>query len=535
MMFSSSRRHFVRQSAYAALAAPGLLRAVNARGASAGRGSRIYFDVRRPIGSLDRKLFGSFLEHLGRAVYHGIYQPGSPLADAQGFRTDVLEAVRKLGVPIVRYPGGSFVSQYNWEEGIGPPKARPRTLDLAWNTIETNRFGTDEFLAWCKAAGTLPYLTVNLGTGTIMQAAALVEYCNLPAGTRWSDLRSRYGHPAPYGVRFWGLGNELFGPWEIGHMSGERYGRKAADAAQAMRRVDRSIYLVACGSSDPALASYLEWDREALKHCYHEVDAVSVHCYLGDTRAQTGGSTAKYVALNRVLERQIRDKLAVCEYVRTRLGARKRLALALDEWNVWDYGKTQGNGDRQLAPHLLEEVYTLADALVVGGMLNTMMRHADRIRIGCLAQLVNALAPIMTDAHGLYLQTIYYPYRWALEFARGASLELLVDAPTYPVPGIGPVPYIDAAATFDATTGRRTLFALNRDLERARQVEIVWESAAPARVGAAYVLTGEDLDATNSFRAPRRVHPQRLEVPVARGRRTRLELPARSYAVIEWT
>lgn len=534
MTFSSGRRRFVRRAALAGLAAPALIRSAGARNATPSAHTRIYFDARRRIGSLDRKLFGSFLEHLGRAIYQGIYQPGSPLADAQGFRTDVLEVVRKLGVPIVRYPGGSFASQYNWEDGIGPASERPRTLNLAWNTIETNRFGTDEFLAWCQAAGTEPYLTVNLGTGTIMQAAALLEYCNLPVGTHWSDLRRRDGHPAPYGVRYWGLGNELFGPWEIGHMSGAHYGRKAADVAQAMRRVDRSVYLVACGSSDPALANYLEWDREALKHCYHEVDAVSLHCYLGDTRAQTGGSDEKYVALNLELDRQIRDKLAVCEYVRTRLGARKVLALALDEWNVWDYGTTRSNGEHQIAPPLLEEVYTLADALVVGGMLNTMMRHADRIRIGCLAQLVNALAPIMTNAHGLYLQSIYYPYRWALEFARGASLDLLVDAPSYAVAGLGRVPYVDAAATFDPATGRRTLFALNRDLDRAREVEILWESPVPGPVRAAYVLTGEKLTETNTFGAPRRVHPQRLEAPLTRGRRTRLELPARSYAVIEW-
>jgi alpha-N-arabinofuranosidase len=439
-MFSSSRRRCMRRSARAALAAPALLRA----------------------------------------------------ARSHGFRTDVLAAVRQLGVPIERSPGGSFASEYAWDDGIGPPKARPRTLDRAWNTLESNRFGTDEFLAGCKAAGTAPYLTVNLGTGTIMQAAALVEYGILPAGTRWSGVPRPNGHRAPYGVRFWGLDSELFGPWVIGHMSGQRCGRKAADTAQAMRRVERSIYLSACGSSDPARESDLAWDREALKPGSHEVDAVSVHCCLGDTRAETGGSPEQCVALNRVHERLIRDKLAVCESVRARPSERKRLALGLDEWKVWDYDKTRSNGERQLAPHRLEEADTLADALVVGSMLNTMMRHADRIQIGCLAQLVNSLAPITTDAHGRYLQTIYDPDRGALECARGASLELLVDAPTYPVAGLGPVPYLDAAATFDAATGRRTPCAR----------KIVWESAAPARVGSAFVLTGGDLNATNSFGAP---------------------------------
>ncbi len=534
MSFSPARRRFLHDSALAAIASPALLRTDPALGAARRAQTRIFFDARRSAGTLERTLFGSFLEHLGRAVYDGIYQPGSPLADAQGFRTDVLAAVRRLGVPLVRYPGGSFVSQYNWEDGIGPPAQRPRTLNLAWNTIETNRFGTDEFLAWCQAAHTAPYLAVNLGTGSILAAAALVEYCNRPVGTHWSDLRRRNGHATPYGVHYWGLGNELFGPWEIGHMDGAAYGRKAADAAQAMRRVDRSIYLIACGSSDPALPDYLQWDREALERCYHEVDAVSLHCYLGDTRAQTGGSTEKYLALNLQLDRQIRDKLAVCEYVRTRLGARKRLALALDEWNVWDYGRTPSNGRGQLAPHLLEQDYTLADALVAGSMLNTLMRHAARIKIGCLAQLVNALAPITTDAHGLFLQSIYYPYRWALEYAGGASVALLIETPSYRVPELPLVPYIDAAATYDATNGRRTLFALNRDLTAARQIEIVWESAAPQRLRAAYVLTGTDLNAANSFAAPRRVHPQKLNEPVSRAGRTWVELPPASYAVIQW-
>ncbi|MGH8180115.1 MAG: hypothetical protein ACRETR_03960, partial [Steroidobacteraceae bacterium] len=264
--FSSSRRRFLRQASVAGFAVPaGALRSRLAFAAPVNEPPRIYVDSRRTIGELQRTVFGSFIEHLGRAIYDGIFEPGSALADARGFRTDVLSAVRRLGVPLIRGPGGSFLSQYDWLDGVGPVEQRPRVLDEAWNTIETNRFGTDEFMAWCKAAGAEVLMTVDLGSGTPEKAAALVEYCNFSGGTRWSDLRRRNGHSQPYNVRYWGLGNELDGPWEIGQMSAEKYGWKAADAARRMRAVDPSIFLTACGSSWTGLPTYLEWDREVLE------------------------------------------------------------------------------------------------------------------------------------------------------------------------------------------------------------------------------------------------------------------------------
>lgn len=533
-MFSPSRRRFLRQASMAGLAAPaGLLRGPRALGAPRSGVTQIFADARRTLGALDRRVFGSFLEHLGRAIYDGIYEPGSSLSNAQGFRTDVLEVVRKLGVPLVRYPGGSFVDAYNWLDGVGPVADRPRVLDKVWNSIETNRFGTDEFMAWCKAAGTEPLMSVNLGTGTPEQAAALVEYCNVPGGTKWSDLRRKYGHAQPYGVRRWCLGNEMDGPWTIGHTSAEEYGYKAADAARQMRDVDPSVILLANGSSGTGLPTYLQWDRQVLDRCYEYVDALSIHQYYGNDAKDTGGSSEKYVALNLEMDRQIANAVDACDYVRARKKSKKTLWLSFDEWNVW-YRNTDGNGHRQFAPHLLEEIFNLEDALLVGGMLNTLIRHADRVKIGCLAQLVNAIAPIMTDSKGLFLQTIYYPYRWALEFASGSSLDLLVDAPTYEVPGMHGVPYIDAVGTVSPQSGETSLFLLNRDLQAAREVEIIWEARPPGRIRASLVLTGEDLKAVNSFEAPRRVHPDTLPAPVTRGSRTRLKLPPRSYSVVHW-
>ena len=511
----------------------GLLRSRLTLGAPAGGPARIYVDSRRTIGPLHRTVFGSFLEHLGRAIYDGIFEPGSPLANAQGFRSDVLSAVRMLGVPLVRGPGGSFLSQYDWLDGVGPIEQRPRVLDQAWNTIETNRFGTDEFMAWCKAAGAEALMTVDLGSGTPAQAAALVEYCNFPGGTRWSDLRRKNGHPQPYDVRNWGLGNELDGPWEIGHMSAEQYGWKAADAARRMRAVDPSVFLTACGSSWTGLPTYLQWDRQVLDQCYEHVDAISIHGYFGAPPGQETQRSAKHVALNLEMERQIRDTIDVCDYVRARKRSPKTLWISFDEWNVL-YGNLVNDGKRQVAPHLREEIYNLEDALLLGGLLNTLMRHADRVRIACLSQLVNVHAPIMTDGKGLFLQTTYYPYRWALELAHGSALDLLVTAATYDLPDMKPVPYIDAAGTFSRHTGETALFILNRDLAAARSVEIVWEDKHPGPVRLAVVLTGEDLKACNGFDAPHRVRPADLQRPVTRAGRTRIELPPRSYTAIQW-
>jgi alpha-N-arabinofuranosidase len=499
--------------------------------------TRIFIDSRRTISPLDRNLFGSFLEHLGRAIYEGIYDPGSKLADSNGFRTDVLDEIKKLGVPIVRYPGGNFVSGYNWLDGVGPKKDRPVVLDKAWNSLNSNQFGTNEFMAWCKAVGTKPLMGLNLGTGTPEQAAALVEYCNVEKGTEWSDLRRKHGYAEAYKVRHWCLGNEMDGPWQIGHVTATEYGMKAQDAARQMRAVDPSLQLIACGSSGPQMPTYLEWDREVLEQCYEYVDGLSLHRYFGNTPEETGGSSEKFVALNLTMDRQIAESLAVCDLVRGHKRSPKKLWLSFDEWNVW-YRARSGNatdGERKQAPHLLEEPYNMEDALLVGGLIITLLRNADRIKIACLAQLVNVIAPIMTNATGLFRQTIYYPYSWALQFARGDVLNLQVQSPTYDVPRMEPIPYVDAAATLDPSNGQSSLFILNRDLSKPRQVEIVWEENPPSRVLTSQVLTGDDLKATNSFDAPQRVQPRPADKPSLSGGRPTLELPARSYTVVQWS
>ena len=545
--YATNRRHFLQQISTGGLASCALAtfrgrwfgESASMQAVAPGNSSvaRVYVDTRRTVSPLDRNLFGSFLEHLGRAIYEGIYEPGSKLSDSNGYRKDVLNEIRKLGVPIIRYPGGNFVSGYNWLDGVGPKQNRPKVLDKAWDTLESNQFGTNEFLAWCKDAGTLPLMGLNLGTGSPEDAAALVEYCNVDKGTKWSDLRRQHGVADPWKVQHWCLGNEMDGPWQIGHMSATEYGLKAADAARQMRYVDPDLKLIACGSSGIFMPTYLEWDREVLEQCYGYVDGLSLHRYFGNWERDSGGDTSKYLALNLSMEQQIAETLAVCDLVRGHKRSPKKLWLSFDEWNVW-YRTTGGddvNGHRKELPHLLEEVYNLEDALLVGGLINSLVRNADRVKIACLAQLVNVIAPIMTNPDGLFDQTIYYPYSWALQFARGAVLNLLVESSTYEVKGMDPVAHIDVAGTLDHANGKLCLFILNRDLSKSHDLEVVWEDAAPGKVTSGSLLTGDDLKASNSFAAPKRVAPQTFAAPPATGGKTKFEIPARSYAVIEWS
>jgi len=540
-MFSPNRRRFLGQAAAAGITcstdlAFGRFLPAQTQTPNPSEAVRVYLDSRRTLAPLDRNLFGSFLEHLGRAIYEGIYDPGSKLSDSNGFRKDVMDEVRQMGVPIVRYPGGNFVSGYNWLDGVGPKQDRPRVLDKAWNSLNTNQFGTNEFMAWCKGTGTLPLMGLNLGTGTPEDAAALVEYCNVDKGTKWSELRRKHGFAEPYKVKHWCLGNEMDGPWQIGHMTATEYGLKAQDAARQMHYVDPSLQLIACGSSGPFMPTYLEWDREVLEQCYDYVDGLSLHRYVGNTPDETGGDSAKFLAMNLSMEKQIAETVAVCDMVRGHKRSPKKLWLSFDEWNVW-YRARSGdavNGHEQEAPHLLEEVYNLEDALLVGGFVNTLIRNADRVKLACLAQLINVIAPIMTNANGLVRQTIYYPYNWALQFARGSVLNLVVESPTYEVKGMGQVAYLDVAGTVDPENGKVSVFVLNRDLAKAHTVELNWQDKAPARVLSSFLLTGDDLKASNTFDAPQRVVPRALDKPSITGGRAKFEAPARSYSVIQW-
>src|SRR5918995_2696641 len=503
--------------------------------------ARAVINQARYRSELDPRLLGAFLEHLGRAVYTGVYDPKSPLADANGFRTDVIAAVKGLRVPIIRYPGGNFVSGYNWLDGVGPKNGRPTVLERAWNSLETNQFGTNEFIDWCKAVSTEPLLAFNLGTGTPETAVAYVEYCKVDRGTKWSQLRRSHGYQQPHNVRYWCLGNEMDGPWQMGHMPAREYGRKARDAARQIRVLDRTLQLIAAGSSNTILPTYLVWDRELLEECYDQVDGISLHNYYGNTPPLTGNSTARFLAMNLDMERQIHEVGAVCDYVQGVLKSRKRLWLSFDEWNVWyrARGGAFADGKGTFAPKLLEEVYNLEDALLVGGFFNSLLRQSERVRIACLAQILNVIAPLVTNATSVLRQSIYYPYAWALKYARGRVLDLLVESEAYPITAAGlradfarddQVPYVDVVVTLDPQRSQTCVLMLNRDLDGERELTLEWRDATPTRVLVCETLTGPDLKAFNTFEAPKQVVPRPLDAPAPAARMT-FKLPPRSYTV----
>jgi alpha-N-arabinofuranosidase len=458
------------------------------------------------IGQVDPRLYGSFIEHLGRAIYGGLYEPEHPAAGAEGFRADVLQLVQELQVPIVRYPGGNFVSGYDWEDGIGPKESRPRRLELAWKTIESNQFGTDEFVAWCKKAGTEPMLAVNLGSRGLDAARRLLEYCNHPGDTYWSDLRRKNGYEAPHGVKVWCLGNEMDGPWQIGHKTAQEYGRLAQETAKAMRLVDPTIELVACGSSNSRMPTFPDWEATVMEHTYEHVEYLSLHTYYGNQKNDTPNFLAKSLDMDRFISTVV----GICDYVGAKKRSKKVINLSFDEWNVW-YHSREADRQRepwQVAPPQLEDIYTFEDALVVGCMLITLLKHADRVKMACQAQLVNVIAPIMTATGGpAWRQTIFYPYMHSSMFGRGVALNLNADSPVYHDAEFDAVPYLEAAATWNEADERVTIFAVNRHLRDPLPLEGDARAFAGYRVLEHLTLTHSDLKATNTQANPDTVTP----------------------------
>jgi alpha-N-arabinofuranosidase len=496
--------------------------------------ARIAIDKDFRIGEVDPRLYGSFVEHLGRCVYGGIYEPGHPTADEMGFRRDVLALVRELGVPFVRYPGGNFVSGYDWRDGVGPVEQRPRRLDLAWMTTETNEVGINEFAAWARRAGAEVNLAVNLGTAGVDEARALVEYCNHPGGSAWSDLRRAHGVAEPHAIRTWCLGNEMDGWWQIGHKTVEEYGRLAHETAKVMRWVDPTIELVACGSSNPQMPTYPQWEATVLDHVYDDVDYLSLHIYL----RKPGDDLGTFLGLSQVMDEQILTVIAACDLVKAKRRSRKTMLLSFDEWNVWYHHRERDQAlmreaPWQIAPPLTEDIYTLEDALVVGCMLITLLEHADRVKIACLAQLVNVIAPIFTVTGGpAWRQTIYFPFLHAARYGRGAALDLRIDCPTYSTPELERVPLLAAGATLDEAQGALTLFAVNRGQDEPLALEADLRGLPGYTVVEHLVLEHANPLATNTAKQPDEVVPHaRGDAAVRDGRMIAL-LPKLSWNVI---
>jgi alpha-N-arabinofuranosidase len=484
------------------------------------------------VGAVDSRVFGTFVEHMGRSVYTGIYEPDHPSADQHGFRQDVLELVRELGPTVVRYPGGNFVSGYRWEDGVGPVSERPRRLDLAWKAIETNAVGVNEFATWCRSADIDPIMAVNLGTRGVQEAADLLEYCNHPEGTALSDLRRSHGVKEPHDIKVWCLGNELDGPWQVGHKTPYEYGRLAAETARAMRMVDPRIELVACGSSNSHMPTFAAWEATVLEQCYDLVDYVSLHTYY-DPHITDRDS---FLASSLDLEWMIESIVATADHVGARLSSKKRLRLSVDEWNVWHQSKFAGQDTLEYItedPALIEDVYDVHDAVVVGSLLITLLRHADRVGIACQAQLVNVIAPILTRAEGpAWRQTIFYPFADASRWARGQVLRVEPRVERQSTADHDDVPLVDAVVTWDEEGDALTLLAVNRSRTEQARLDIEARAFPGLTLSDASVLTHDDPTTTNTEADPHAVRPRRLEdVSVEDGRVTAV-LPPVSWAVL---
>jgi len=444
----------------------------------------VKIDLERRLGSIDRKVYGMFIEHLGRCIYGGIYEPGSSLSDERGFRRDVLEASRGLRPSILRWPGGNFVSGYHWLDGVGPRERRPVRAELAWNTVETNQIGTNEFIEYCRLLATEPYICANLGSGTMDEAAAWVEYCNREVGTSYANLRAEHGFARPHKVIYWGLGNEIYGDWQIGHKSAQDYAKFARECAKLMRGADREIKLILCGGQE------LDWDREVLGRCVDVVDYISYHFYWG----AVPGQDPHYSTLAQPYhsEQYLRFLWQLIEQLRRDRRVRHQVKIAVDEWNVW----FRARHDNQLA-----ERYNLTDALSVAVYLNMLRRNCQGIEIGTLAQMVNVIAPIFTGPEGLFLQTIYHPLRLAAERSGPIALDAYVDCDSYSADyvGVPAAPYLDVLATLDQPRRKLFISLVNLSREEAQRVDIRLQEGDLASAGAAHVVTGEAPEVTNDF------------------------------------
>lgn len=458
--------------------------------------SRIKIDLERVIGNVDRRIYSGFAEHLGRCIYGGIYEENSPLSDAQGFRQDVIEAVRPLRMPLLRWPGGNFVSGYHWQDGIGPREQRPRRMNLSWFSEESNRFGTDEFIQYCRTIGAEPYLCVNMGTGTMDEAQAWVEYCNGTGDTYWANLRRQNGHEEPYGVKYWGLGNEMYGNWQIGMLSAQDYVKKAIEFAKLMKWTDPSIELVSCGQN-----GWNDWDRIVLEGLAPFVNYHSIHIYTGSDDYYSN------VLAPHQAERALRMCQSMIETVRYNQRIQHPIHIAYDEWNVWFRARE--------AQTALEEQYNLADALAVATYLNVFIRSCESVKIANLAQLVNVIAPIFTNKEGLFLQTIYHPLRLYGQYTLDVALDAFVDCETYTlapenetspwsyhVADLGPFKLLDVSVTRDAAGRELAIAVVNRDRDHAHETTIQLTDAPTISRVTAYEVNGAAPDVINSFAQP---------------------------------
>ena len=464
--------------------------------------AHLTIDPHFTVGTIDRRVFGSFVEHLGRCVYDGLYEPGHPCADSEGFRQDVIDLVKELGVTTIRYPGGNFVSGFRWEDSVGPKAQRPRRLDLAWHSTETNEVGLHEFSSWLEKVGSELMLAVNLGTRGVQEALDLLEYSNVRSGTALSDRRVANGKQDPFSITMWCLGNEMDGPWQLGHLSADDYGKIASRTAKAMRQLDPSLELVVCGSSSAHMPTFGEWERVVLSHTYEDVDYISCHAYY----EEKNGDLASFLASAVDMDHFIESVVATADHVKAVNGSSKTINISFDEWNVWyidryqQIDRIEGIDNWPVVPRLLEDAYSVADAVVFGNLLISLLKHADRVTSASLAQLVNVIAPIMTEPGGVaWRQTTFFPFALTSRLATGSTLEVKLTSDVHETDLYGTVNTVDAVASHDDATGLTAVFLVNRSQTDEAIVTIDLQALDGATLLEAQTLSDADVTAANTL------------------------------------
>jgi alpha-N-arabinofuranosidase len=491
----------------------------------------IFVDRNRLISEIDRRIFGSFTEHMGRCIYGGIYEPGSPFADADGYRTDVIELIQELGVTIVRYPGGNFLSGYDWKDGVGKKSDRPQRLDLAWHSLETNQFGLDEFMRWTEKANVEPMMAVNVGSAGLKDALEVLEYTNVDAPSKWAQYRVANGREKPYGVKVWCLGNEMDGPWQLGHMSAANYVRVAGDIARGMRQIEEDLELVICGSSNRSMPTFGQWEETVLEGAYELIDHISLHTYYEDQ-----GDTQSFLAIATDLDHFIDEVCNIADAVKAKKRSNKTITLSLDEWNVWrlsEFNALPRPKTWEIAPKIIEDEYTVAEAVVVGNLLISILRRSDRVKMACMAQLVNVIAPIRTEPDKrAWRQTIFYPFAYTARFARGTVLSTKIDAGSIETAKFGNVSSVDAITTYDASASEVSIFMINRSLNSKQVTNVHLTGFEITQLLDQVTLHDADLTKTNNYENSEQVAPDLTKNARVNGSKIELELPAASWQVI---
>ena len=485
--------------------------------------NRVSIDPLRTIAPIDRNVFGGFAEHLGRCIYGGIYEPGSRLADADGIRTDVLAALRRLRMPVLRYPGGNFVSGYRWRDGVGPKEERQARMELAWHDLEPNTFGTDEFVAFCRKLGAEPYMAVNAGDGDMREARDWVEYANGTQDTALVKLRKRHGHEAPHRIRYWSIGNEVDGPWQIGYKTPEEYARTYTEFAKVMKWTDPSIQLLAAGVSMWA-PNWVERVQLLMEHAPKLIDYMAIHWYVGNSRERgyRDGDFSSYMAISEKMDDMLSSTAGILRAMSSALKLGRDIPIAVDEWNVWYRVGNEGK---------LEEIYNLEDALVVAMHFNAFFRHAKHVKMANIAQIVNVIAPIMTTPDGLVLQTTFNPIELYARTAGDTALDVFWDGATFSTPEFAALRVLDVSATLDHERGQLAVYLVNRSLDTTESCTIELQRGRFAEEGELHVINGPDVKATNTTTNPDAVGVRTRRV-AATGSSLTLELEPHSVTAL---